>query len=116
MQNGIAGVLRLANINRAILKRFSTTQILMLSLFHCPTVYSSTACKHVLLEKLSISNSTEANVFFNLLELSQANALVLLEAFYSHIYSAVELFRFFISPADIVYVYKDGMIPSAETS
>lgn len=69
------------------------------------------AGKHVLLEKPSVSNSTEANILFQLPELSQPNGPVLLEAFHNRFHPAVHLFRSFINPADVVHVHTDSMIP-----
>ncbi|KAH7330425.1 putative oxidoreductase [Rhexocercosporidium sp. MPI-PUGE-AT-0058] len=69
------------------------------------------AGKHVLLEKPCVSNSTEANILFNLPELSQPNAPVLLEAFHNRFHPAVHHFLSFINPADVVHVHTDSMIP-----
>ena len=69
------------------------------------------AGKHVLLEKPSVSNSTEANILFNLPKLSRPNGPVLLEAFHNRFHPAVHLFRSFFSPADVVHVHTDSMIP-----
>ncbi|CZR56600.1 related to Oxidoreductase [Phialocephala subalpina] len=69
------------------------------------------AGKHVLLEKPSVSNAIEANILFNLPELSQPNAPVLLEAFHNRFHPAVHLFRSFINPADVVHVHTDSMVP-----
>lgn len=69
------------------------------------------AGKHVLLEKPSVSNAIESNILFNLPELSQPNAPVLLEAFHNRFHPAVRLFLSFITPADVVHVHTDSMIP-----
>ncbi|KAI0469847.1 putative oxidoreductase [Xylariaceae sp. FL0804] len=69
------------------------------------------AGKHVLLEKPSSSNATEANMLFNMPELSQPNAPVLLEAFHNRFHPAVQTFLSFINPADVVHVHTDSMIP-----
>jgi predicted dehydrogenase len=69
------------------------------------------AGKHVLLEKPSVSNATEANILFNLPELPQPNAPVLLEAFHSLFHPVVHLFRSFFNPADVVHVHTDSMVP-----
>ncbi|KUM65539.1 hypothetical protein ACN42_g1534 [Penicillium freii] len=69
------------------------------------------AGKHVLLEKPSTSNTTEAEILFTLPELSQLNAPVLLEAFHNRFHPSVHKFRSFITPADVVHVYTDSMIP-----
>lgn len=74
-------------------------------------VRSIQAGKHVLLEKPSVSNSTEANILFNLPELSQPNAPVLLEAFHHRFHPSQQLFRSFINPADVVHVHTDSMVP-----
>ena len=74
-------------------------------------VHSIRAGKHVLLEKPSVSNSPEANILFNLPELSQPNAPVLLEAFHHRFHPSVQLFRSFITPADVVHVHTDSMVP-----
>jgi predicted dehydrogenase len=63
-----------------------------------------------LIEKPPTSNVTEASILYNLPELSQPNALVVLEAFYNHFHPTVHLFRSFINPADVVYVYIDSMV------
>jgi predicted dehydrogenase len=69
------------------------------------------AGKHLLLEKPSTSNATEAEILFNLPELSQPNAPVLFEVFHNRFHPAVHKFRSFITPADIVHVHTDSMIP-----
>lgn len=79
-------------------------------------VRSIRAGKHVLLEKPSVSNSTEANILFNLPEFSQPNAPVLLEAFHNRFHPAVRLFQSFVNSADIAHVHTDSMIPWFLTS
>lgn len=69
------------------------------------------AGKHVLLEKPSVSNASEANILFNLPELSQPNAPVLLEAFHQRFHPSLQLFRSFINPADVMHVHTDSMVP-----
>ena len=69
------------------------------------------AGKHVLLEKPATSNATEANILFNLPELSKPDAPVLLEASHNRFHPSIQLFRSFISPADVVHVHTEGMIP-----
>lgn len=74
------------------------------------------AGKHVLLEKPSVSNATEAEVLFNLPELSQPNGPVLLEAFHNRFHPAWQLFQSYINPADVVHVDTASMIPWWATS
>ncbi|KAJ5237357.1 hypothetical protein N7489_007448 [Penicillium chrysogenum] len=69
------------------------------------------AGKHVLLEKPSVSNSTEAEILFSLPELSQPNAPVLLEAFHSRFFPAWSYFRSLIDPANVVHINAVSMIP-----
>lgn len=69
------------------------------------------AGKHVLLEKPSVANSFEAESLFNLPELSQPNAPVLLEAMHNRFYPAYALFLSLINPADVVHVNAFSMIP-----
>jgi predicted dehydrogenase len=70
------------------------------------------AGKQILLEKPSVSNAIEANILFNLPELSQPNAPVLLEVFHNRFHPAVHLFRCFFNPADVVHVHTDSsMVP-----
>jgi predicted dehydrogenase len=69
------------------------------------------AGKHVLLEKPSVSNATEADILFNLPELSQPNAPVLLESFHNRFHPAVHQFLSFINPADVIHVHTDSMVP-----
>ena len=74
-------------------------------------VRSIRAGKHVLVEKPSVDNEAEAKILFNLPELSQPNAPVLLEAFHNRFHPAVQKFLTFITPADVVHVYTDSMVP-----
>ncbi|KAL8853069.1 MAG: hypothetical protein Q9221_002099 [Calogaya cf. arnoldii] len=74
-------------------------------------VRSIRAGKHVLLEKPSVSNSIEAEILFNLPELSKHDGPVLLEAFHNRFYPAWSFFRSLISPADVVHVSSNSMIP-----
>ncbi|KAK7213931.1 hypothetical protein V2G26_021109 [Clonostachys chloroleuca] len=74
------------------------------------------AGKHVLLEKPSVNNETEAVRLFNMPELSQPNAPVVLEAFHNRFHPSVHLLHSFVTPADVVHVYADGMVPWAYTS
>ncbi|KFX96783.1 hypothetical protein O988_05170 [Pseudogymnoascus sp. VKM F-3808] len=74
-------------------------------------VRSIRAGKHVLLEKPSVSNAVEANILFNLPELSQPNAPTLLEGFHNLFHPAVHLFRSFITPADVTHVHTECMVP-----
>ncbi|RFU73827.1 hypothetical protein TARUN_8433, partial [Trichoderma arundinaceum] len=69
------------------------------------------AGKHVLLEKPSVSNSTEAEILFNLPELDQPNGPVLLEAFHSRFYPSWALFRSLVDPAEVEHVETRSMIP-----
>ncbi|KAI4105721.1 MAG: hypothetical protein LQ339_003283 [Xanthoria mediterranea] len=74
-------------------------------------VRSIRAGKHVLLEKPSVANSTEAEILFNLPELSKHDGPVLLEAFHNRFYPAWHFFRSLINPADVVHVSSNSMIP-----
>ncbi|KAL8725085.1 MAG: hypothetical protein Q9166_007579 [cf. Caloplaca sp. 2 TL-2023] len=74
-------------------------------------VRSIRAGKHVLLEKPSVCNATEAEILFNLPELSEPNAPVLLEAFHNRFYPSWAFFRSLINPADIVHVSSNSMVP-----
>lgn len=69
------------------------------------------AGKHVLLEKPSVSNSTEAEILFNLPELNQPNGPVLLEAFHSRFYPSWALFNSLVDPAEVEHVESRSMIP-----
>ena len=70
----------------------------------------------MLLEKPSVSNSTEAAALFSLPELSAPNAPVLLEAAHNRFHPSWLLFRSLISPPDVVHVFTDSMIPWWATS
>ncbi|KAL3432653.1 hypothetical protein BDV09DRAFT_124729 [Aspergillus tetrazonus] len=74
------------------------------------------AGKHVLVEKPSVSNATEAEILFNLPELSQPNGPVILEAFHSRFFPAWSYFRSLIDPANIEHVNAVSMIPWWGTS
>lgn len=74
------------------------------------------AGKHVLLEKPSVSNSTEAEILFSLPELYQPNGPVLLEAFHNRFHPAWAYFRSLINPADVVHVSSTAKIPWWATS
>ncbi|CAD0094264.1 unnamed protein product [Aureobasidium vineae] len=69
------------------------------------------AGKHVLLEKPSTSNATEAKILFNMPELFQPDAPVILEAFHTRFYPSWNLFKSLIDPADVVHVTSTSMIP-----
>ncbi|QKX55603.1 uncharacterized protein TRUGW13939_02699 [Talaromyces rugulosus] len=69
------------------------------------------AGKHVLLEKPSVNTAAEAEILFNMPELSQPNAPIILEAFHNRFHPAVQLFLSFISPRDVEHVYTDCMVP-----
>ncbi|KAL7938277.1 NAD(P)-binding protein [Trichoderma chlorosporum] len=69
------------------------------------------AGKHVLLEKPSVSNSTEAEILFNLPELDEPNGPVLLEAFHSRFYPSWALFKSLVEPAEIERIDTRSMIP-----
>ncbi|CAJ2508717.1 Uu.00g137430.m01.CDS01 [Anthostomella pinea] len=59
--------------------------------------------------------ATEANLLFNLPELSpstsQPNPPVLLEAFHNRFHPALHKFLTFVTPADVVHVHTDSMVP-----
>ncbi|KAH7322434.1 hypothetical protein B0I35DRAFT_476387 [Stachybotrys elegans] len=74
------------------------------------------AGKHVLLEKPSVSNSTEAEMLFRLPELSEPKAPVLLEAFHSRFYPSWARFKSMIDPAEVAHVSTFSMIPWWGTS
>lgn len=74
------------------------------------------AGKHVLLEKPSVSNATEAEILFRLPELSKPNGPVLLEAFHYRFYPAWAFFRSLIDPAEVVHVASHSMLPWWATS
>ncbi|RYP42282.1 hypothetical protein DL767_000446 [Monosporascus sp. MG133] len=79
-------------------------------------VRSIRAGKHVLVEKPSVNNETEANTLFNLPELSQPNPPALLEAFHNRFHPSLHKFLTFVSPADVVHVHTDCMVPAWMTS
>ncbi|KAJ5287255.1 Oxidoreductase N-terminal [Penicillium angulare] len=74
-------------------------------------VRSIRAGKHVLLEKPSASNATEASILFNLPELKAPNAPTLLEAFHNRFHPSIHKFLSFITSSDVVHVHTDSMIP-----
>lgn len=74
-------------------------------------VKSIRAGKHVLLEKPSVSNAYEAEILFNLPELNQPKAPVLLEAFHYRFHPIWSLFMSNVTPADVVHVDTYSMIP-----
>ncbi|RYO74939.1 hypothetical protein DL764_010621 [Monosporascus ibericus] len=69
------------------------------------------AGKHVLLEKPSVSNAAEAEMLFNMPELSEPNGPVILEAFHTRFYPSWVLFRSLINPADVAHVSTFSVIP-----
>ncbi|KAK0728816.1 putative oxidoreductase [Lasiosphaeria miniovina] len=77
-------------------------------------VRSVRAGKHVLLEKPSVNNATEAAILFGLPQLAkeQADAPVVLEAFHNRFHPAVHKFLTFVSPADVVHAHTDSMVSS----
>jgi predicted dehydrogenase len=79
-------------------------------------VRSIRAGKHVLLEKPCVSNSVEAEILFNLPELSQPKGPVLLEAFHVRFFPSWQYFQSLIEPADVEHVYSQSMIPWWGTS
>ena len=64
-----------------------------------------------MLEKPSVSNAAEAEILFNLPELSQPNPPVLLEASHHRFHPSISLFRSFINPNDVEHVHTESMIP-----
>ncbi|KAI1816163.1 putative oxidoreductase [Poronia punctata] len=70
------------------------------------------AGKHVLLEKPSVTNATEAEILFNLPELAMdsPNAPVLLEAFHNRFHPAWALFLSLIQPEHVAHVATRSMI------
>ncbi|KAI0388446.1 putative oxidoreductase [Xylariaceae sp. FL0594] len=74
-------------------------------------VRSIRAGKHVLLEKPSVSNGTEAEILFNLPELSEPDAPVILEAFHNRFHPAYNFFKTLINPADVTHAYAYSMTP-----
>lgn len=79
-------------------------------------VRSIRAGKHVLVEKPSTSTAAEAEILFNLPELSQPNAPVLLEAFHNRFHPSWAFFCSLINPADVVHVSSNSMLPWWATS
>ncbi|MCJ1439484.1 hypothetical protein MMC27_008878 [Xylographa pallens] len=75
-------------------------------------VRSIRAGKHVLLEKPSVNNQTEAKLLFKLPELSEPNAPVILEAFHSRFHPAMHKFLSFIDGPNVVHVHTDSMVAS----
>jgi len=69
------------------------------------------AGKHVLLEKPSVSNHHEAEILFNLPELDQPKAPVLLEAFHYRFHPIWSAFMSEVNSADVVHVDTYSMIP-----
>ena len=65
----------------------------------------------MLVEKPSVSNSSEAEILFNPPELSQPNGPVILEAFHSRFYPSWSYFRSLIDPANVEHVNAVSMIP-----
>lgn len=74
-------------------------------------VRSIRAGKHVLVEKPSVSNAAEAEILFNLPELSQPDAPVLLEAFHNRFHPSWAYFCSLINPADVLHVSSHSMLP-----
>lgn len=68
------------------------------------TIKALKAGKHVLLEKPSVSNATEAKSLFRHPLLSQSNAPVLLEAFHYRFYPAWQLFMTLFDEQDVEHV------------
>lgn len=69
------------------------------------------AGKHVLLEKPSVSNATEAEILFRLPELAGPNAPVLLEGFHFQFFPAWTLFKSLINPVDVIRVSSTSILP-----
>jgi predicted dehydrogenase len=67
--------------------------------------------KHVLLEKPATANAVEASKLFNMPELQQPGAPVILEAFHGRFHPAIQLFKSFITPTDVVHASATGMVP-----
>ncbi|KAJ3462077.1 hypothetical protein MRS44_010630 [Fusarium solani] len=74
------------------------------------------AGKHVLIEKPCVSNAHEAEKLFNLPDLSQPNAPVILEAFHTLFYPSWQYFLSFVNPDDIEHIYSQSMLPWYFTS
>ena len=58
-----------------------------------------------------MSNATEAQILFNLPELSRPNAPVLLEAFHYRFFPAWALFLTLVSPPDVIHVEASAVAP-----
>ncbi|KAI1435063.1 putative oxidoreductase [Xylaria sp. CBS 124048] len=80
------------------------------------TVRAIRAGKHVLLEKPSVSNAKEAEVLFNLPELSEPNGPILMEAFHNRFHPAWALFSSLIKSGEVVHAAARSMIPWWSTS
>lgn len=63
-----------------------------------------------------MSNSTEAGILFNLLEVSPPDGPVLLEAFHSRFYPARSYFRSLVDLANVSHVNAVSMVPWWATS
>ncbi|KAI1827812.1 putative oxidoreductase [Xylaria intraflava] len=74
------------------------------------------AGKHVLLEKPSVSNTTEAETLFNLPELSKPDGPVLMEAFHNRFHPAWALFTSLVKPEEVAHVVSKFSIPWWGTS
>jgi predicted dehydrogenase len=74
-------------------------------------VRSIRAGKHVLVEKPCVNTHQEAEFLFNLPELSGPDAPVLLEAAHNRFHPSMHKFMSFVSPADVVHVHTDSMVP-----
>ncbi|KAI9151437.1 NAD(P)-binding protein [Paramyrothecium foliicola] len=74
------------------------------------------AGKSVLVEKPSVSNSREAEILFNLPELSQPNGPVLLEGFHSRFHPSWQLFMAMFKPEEVASVVSHSSIPWWGTS
>ncbi|KXH24963.1 hypothetical protein CSIM01_10018 [Colletotrichum simmondsii] len=72
------------------------------------------AGKHVLVEKPSVDNATEADMLFNMPELSSTHPSprVLLEAMHNKFHPALHKFMTFVTPADVIHVNTDSMAPA----
>jgi predicted dehydrogenase len=74
-------------------------------------VKSLLAGKHVLLEKPSVSNATEAMALFRHPIFAQPDAPVLLEAFHSRFHPAFCAFLDLLDPPNIVYAHSSAKAP-----
>lgn len=68
--------------------------------------------KHVLLEKPSTSNATEAEALFHAPLLAQPDGPVLMEAFHSRFTPAFQLFKSLLDPPNIAHVHARAVAPS----